>query len=125
MIDVSPFISKHPGSFELMSRKIGTNISLIIEGHTRINGIIHQHSKNGIQKLNSLIIGKLVEDFQIQAPKRIDVKKPYEIQTFTIVDREKIGKNVFRITFRSDKYYFFASSRDNRLGLHFNVKFKN
>lgn len=122
VIDASPFVSKHPGSFELMSRKIGTNISLVIEGHTRVNDMIHQHSKTGLKKLNSLIVGKMVEDFAIQVPKKEDVGKPYELQTFTIVDREKIGKNVFRITFKSDKYYYFVSSRDNRLGLHFNVQ---
>lgn len=121
VIDVSGFIKKHPGSSELMRRNIGTNVSLVMEGYFAIAGMHHRHSNLAMKILRTMILGKLIENYQVQIPLSLETTHPFELQTLTLIDREKVGKNVFRITFKSDKYYYFSCSRDNRLGQHFNV----
>ena len=121
IIDATVFRRKHPGSFELITRAIGTNISLVLEGHSKVGDVRHMHSKIAKNLLNGMIVAKLHEDFEIQIPLSMEIKRPYELQKLTLVDREKIGKSVYRLMFKSDKHYYFVGSRDNRLGQHFNV----
>ena len=62
---MSGFINKHPGSRELITRNLGCNVSLVLEGYSSTAEINHRHSNVAFEILRNSIIGKMVENYQI------------------------------------------------------------
>ena len=79
VIHIAGFINKHPGSSELITRNIGLNISLVMEGYIKVVGMTHRHSNLALGMLRKMIVGKMVENWQIQIPLSLETKHPFEL----------------------------------------------
>ena len=126
VLDVTELSKNHPGSREVLKQRIGTNISLVLEGHYLNHGELNTHSNIAFRFVRRSVIGKIIENSALQVPLRKELKNNFLLQKFTLIDREKISPKVYRLVFQSDSFYYFACGRQNRLGgQHFNINFRN
>jgi len=115
VLDVTHGVSSHPGSSILLLCSIGNLITLQFQGYKKICGILSPHSNYSVTSMRKFIIGRVLEEYNIQIPLR-ELESPHYYQKLSIVDSERIGPGVHRLVLQSDSYYFFANMDTRNLG---------
>lgn len=65
VLNLEKFAEDHPGSSELLTRNLGCNVALVMEGYSSTANIYHKHSNVAYEILRRSIEGKMIENYQI------------------------------------------------------------